>query len=146
MPPEAWSFVYDYRIQHFRALPAFEQQWLLAHLLSGTSLASIYMTEWSLSWTTSSPEGARQDREVLMRSSQDVMSNYFPAISMASGMYLFRGGYLGHDSGQRPPRYILVLPQVMFLGGSLWLGMTTYVHAGSWCALGLLRVQTSFAS
>jgi hypothetical protein len=74
------------------------------------------------------------------------MSNYFPAISMALAMYLFRSGSLGHETGQRPSRYILILPQAMSLAGGLWLGMATYANAGPWYALGLLRVQTGFAS
>jgi hypothetical protein len=146
MPAAAWSFVYDYTMQDLRALPAFEQQWLLAHVLSGTSLASIYLTELSLLRTTSSSGVVREAHEDLMRSSREVMSNYLPAISMALAMYLFRGGHLGYETGQKPSRYILILPQVVFLAGCLWLGMATYANAGSWCALGLLRVQTGFAS
>jgi hypothetical protein len=146
MPPAAWSFVYDYTMQDLRTLPAFEQQWLLAHVLSGTSLASIYVTELSVLWMTPSSGGTNQEREDSMRPIREVMSNYLPAISMALAMYLFRGGYLGHESGKRLSRYVLILPQVMFLTGGLWLGMATYANAGSWCALGLLRVQTGFAS
>jgi hypothetical protein len=146
MPPATWSFVYDYTMQHFRALPAFEQQWLLMHILSGTSLASIYVTELSALWMTSFSGSTNQEREDTMPPIREVMSNYPPAISMALEMYLFRGGYLGHKIGQRPSRYILVVPQVMFLAGGLWLGTATYANAESWCALGLLRVQTGFAS
>jgi hypothetical protein len=146
MPPAAWSFVYDYTAQHIRVLPALEQQWLLAHVLSRTSLASIYMTESNLWWMTPFSGGKNQEREDSMRPIREVMSNYFPAISMALAMYLFRGGYLGHGTGQRPSRYILILPQVMFLAGGLWLGVATYANAGPWYALGLLRVQTGFAS
>jgi hypothetical protein len=146
MPPAAWSFVYDYTMQDFRALPAFEQQWLLAHILSGTSLASIYITELSVLWMTPFSGGTNQELEYSMRPIREVMTNYLPAISMALAMYLFRGGYLDHESRQRLSRYVLILPQVMFLTGGLWLGMATYANAGSWCALGLLRVQTGFAS
>jgi hypothetical protein len=138
--------VYDYTTQHIRALPAFEQQWLLAHVLSATSLASIYTTELNLCWMTPFSDGTDHEREDSMRSIREVMSNYFPAMSMALAMYLFRGGYLGHETGQRPSRYILILPQAMSLAGGLWLGMATYANAGPWYALGLLRVQTGFAS
>lgn len=100
MPPAAWSFVYDYTMQHFSALPAFEQQWLLAHILSGTSLTSIYVTDVSVLWMTPFSGDTNQEPEYLMRPIREVMSNYLPAISMALATYLFRGGYLGHELGR----------------------------------------------
>jgi hypothetical protein len=93
--------VYDYTLQHFSALPAFEQQWLLAHILSGTSLASIYVTDLSVLWMTPFSGDTNQEPEYSMRPIREVMSNYLPAISMALATYLLEAAIwatkLGRD-------------------------------------------------
>lgn len=144
--PAARSLLFDFTFQDVRALSTFEQQWLLAHVLSGTSLACIYLTGSGLLWIAPCVSGARQSIMGLTRASQDAVTSWSAAILTALAVFFSKGDFLDFGPAQKLPRYVLGVSQVLFLTGGWVLGTAVYSNTGPWHALNILRAQTGLAS
>lgn len=137
----ASPLVYDTTLEDLRNLSSFEKQWLLVHILSGISLASMHFTGTILLWMTPCTSDARQQILNLAKATQNNKSNWVIASFMAFTVFSSRTGCLQPKTGLELPRWSLVVPQMIFTIGAADFGVAAYDSLGPWYTLSVLRLQ-----